>query len=241
MEKLKKMTNFSFKREFSQPHKIPTVPSLSSENIEAGHTESLDIEDGLGPAFMALSSESKLSSSLQNSHKKSDLVQSEGRQFFKKLAVNLNITSSKGKDWNSKKKLFTASNFCHNDSHLEKEQDSSMTPSEENSSLSESFDYLSDELNITEDEAVKERPSSETETRNSSADTDIILNSLTNFTCYDIIQPNTKLVILDNTLTLKKALHSMMETGVRACPVWDNHKQAYVGMLTITDFIRFFR
>ena len=49
MEKLKKMTNFSFKREFSQPHKIPTVPSLSSENIEASHTESMDIEDGLGP------------------------------------------------------------------------------------------------------------------------------------------------------------------------------------------------
>ena len=76
------------------------------------------------------------------------------------------------------------------------------------------------------------------ETRNAE-DIDAILNSLTNFSCYDIIQPNTKLVILDNSLTLKKALDSMMETGVRACPLWDNLKQEYVGMLTITDFIRF--
>ena len=31
----------------------------------------------------------------------------------------------------------------------------------------------------------------------------------------------------------------MVDTGVRACPLWDSGKQKFVGMLTITDFIRF--
>merc|ERR1719244_910654 len=58
------------------------------------------------------------------------------------------------------------------------------------------------------------------------------------FKCYDIIHPNTKLVVLDTGVTLKKALHAMMEQGVRACPLWNAEKNAYVGMMTITDFIR---
>merc|ERR1719336_2568386 len=31
---------------------------------------------------------------------------------------------------------------------------------------------------------------------------------------------------------------AMVDTGVRACPLWDSAKQKFVGMLTITDFIR---
>jgi len=58
------------------------------------------------------------------------------------------------------------------------------------------------------------------------------------FKCYDIIHPNTKLVVLDTGVTLKKALHAMMEQGVRACPLWNSEKNSYVGMMTITDFIR---
>ena len=95
-------------------------------------------------------------------------------------------------------------------------------------SESESLDYIPDQLELSEDESGDN-------------EIDIILSSLTNSSCYDIIQPNTKLVILDNKLTLKKALHSMMETGVRACPLWDSGKQSYVGMLTITDFIRYYK
>ena len=54
-----------------------------------------------------------------------------------------------------------------------------------------------------------------------------------------LVTSKNEFIVLDNSLTLKKALDSMMETGVRACPLWDNLKQEYVGMLTITDFIRF--
>ena len=36
-----------------------------------------------------------------------------------------------------------------------------------------------------------------------------------------------------------QAFFAMVDTGVRACPLWDSAKQKFVGMLTITDFIRF--
>ena len=40
---------------------------------------------------------------------------------------------------------------------------------------------------------------------------------------------------------MKKAFFAFVETGVRACPLWDSERQMYVGMLTITDFIRILR
>ena len=51
------------------------------------------------------------------------------------------------------------------------------------------------------------------------------------------LTPNYKHII-----TLKyifQAFFAMVDTGVRACPLWDSAKQKFVGMLTITDFIRF--
>ena len=36
-----------------------------------------------------------------------------------------------------------------------------------------------------------------------------------------------------------QAFFAMVDTGVRACPLWDSGKQEFVGMLTITDFIRY--
>jgi len=70
-----------------------------------------------------------------------------------------------------------------------------------------------------------------------SADNDI-LNFFKCYKCYDLIPPSTKLVVLDTKLVLKKAFFAMVDTGIRACPLWDSNKQAFVGMLTITDFIR---
>ena len=67
---------------------------------------------------------------------------------------------------------------------------------------------------------------------------DDILNFFKCYKCYDLIPPSTKLVVLDTELVLKKAFYAMVDTGVRACPLWDSTKQAFVGMLTITDFIR---
>ena len=69
-------------------------------------------------------------------------------------------------------------------------------------------------------------------------DEDDILNFFKYYKCYDIIHQNTKLVVLDTRLTLKKALTAMMDQGVRACPLWNSDNKSYVGMTTINDFIR---
>ena len=45
-------------------------------------------------------------------------------------------------------------------------------------------------------------------------------------------------MVLDTKLLLKRAFYAMVDTSVRACPLWDSDRQAFVGMLTITDFIR---
>jgi hypothetical protein len=44
--------------------------------------------------------------------------------------------------------------------------------------------------------------------------------------------------VLDTQLLVKRAFFAMVDTGVRACPLWDSARQQFVGMLTITDFIR---
>jgi len=67
---------------------------------------------------------------------------------------------------------------------------------------------------------------------------DDILNFFKCYKCYDLIPTSAKLVILDTELILKQAFFAMVDTGVRACPLWDSYKQEFVGMLTITDFIR---
>ena len=69
-------------------------------------------------------------------------------------------------------------------------------------------------------------------------DDDDIQNFFKLYKCYDILHQNTKMVILDTRVTLKQALHAMMEQGVRACPLWSSAPGRYVGMMTITDFIR---
>ncbi|KAM3723806.1 5'-AMP-activated protein [Dirofilaria immitis] len=56
--------------------------------------------------------------------------------------------------------------------------------------------------------------------------------------CYDLIPTSTKLVVFDTELQVKKAFFALIYNGVRAAPLWDSKKQEFVGMLTITDFIR---
>lgn len=55
---------------------------------------------------------------------------------------------------------------------------------------------------------------------------------------YDLIPTSAKLVVFDTQLIVKKAFFALVCNGVRAAPLWDNKKQEFVGMLTITDFIR---
>ncbi|XP_034945019.1 flocculation protein FLO11 isoform X2 [Chelonus insularis] len=56
--------------------------------------------------------------------------------------------------------------------------------------------------------------------------------------CYDLIPTSAKLVIFDTRLAVKKAFFALVYNGVRAAPLWDSSKQQFVGMLTITDFIK---
>ncbi|KAK2145884.1 hypothetical protein LSH36_649g00005 [Paralvinella palmiformis] len=56
--------------------------------------------------------------------------------------------------------------------------------------------------------------------------------------CYDLIPTSSKLVVFDTQLNVKKAFFALVYNGVRAAPLWDSRKQDFVGMLTITDFIK---
>ena len=57
-------------------------------------------------------------------------------------------------------------------------------------------------------------------------------------TCYDLIPTSAKLVVFDTQLLVKKAFFALVYNGVRAAPLWHSPTQRFVGMLTITDFIR---
>ncbi|XP_017034355.3 uncharacterized protein SNF4Agamma isoform X2 [Drosophila kikkawai] len=56
--------------------------------------------------------------------------------------------------------------------------------------------------------------------------------------CYDLIPTSAKLVVFDTQLLVKKAFYALVYNGVRAAPLWNSEKQQFVGMLTITDFIK---
>ena len=45
-------------------------------------------------------------------------------------------------------------------------------------------------------------------------------------------------MVFDTQLLVKKAFFALVYNGVRAAPLWDSKEQKFVGMLTITDFIR---
>ncbi|XP_028411547.1 5'-AMP-activated protein kinase subunit gamma-1-like [Dendronephthya gigantea] len=65
----------------------------------------------------------------------------------------------------------------------------------------------------------------------------VFANYLKCRTCYDIVPKSAKIVIFDTRLLVKKAFYALVANGVRSAPLWDNTKQDYVGMLTISDFI----
>ncbi|KAL1116470.1 hypothetical protein AAG570_004943 [Ranatra chinensis] len=56
--------------------------------------------------------------------------------------------------------------------------------------------------------------------------------------CYDLIPTSAKLVVFDTQLLVKKAFFALVYNGVRAAPLWDSSRHKFVGMLTITDFIK---
>ncbi|KAH0621222.1 hypothetical protein JD844_022300, partial [Phrynosoma platyrhinos] len=68
-------------------------------------------------------------------------------------------------------------------------------------------------------------------------DAELYMQFMRSHHCYDAIPTSSKLVVFDTTLQIKKAFFALVANGVRAAPLWDNKKQCFVGMLTITDFI----
>ncbi|KAG5452502.1 5'-AMP-activated protein kinase subunit gamma-2 [Clonorchis sinensis] len=56
-------------------------------------------------------------------------------------------------------------------------------------------------------------------------------------TCYDLLPGSAKLILLDSELSIKKAFYALIYNNVRAAILWSSSHQAFVGMLTVTDFI----
>lgn len=69
-------------------------------------------------------------------------------------------------------------------------------------------------------------------------ETKIFANFFQYHKCYDLIPISAKLVVFDTQLLVKKAFFALVYNGVRAAPLWHSASQKFVGMLTITDFIR---
>ena len=84
---------------------------------------------------------------------------------------------------------------------------------------------------------------------------DDILNFFKCYKCYELIPQSAKLVVLDtryincqkepplllqsvvSRLTPKKAFLAMVETGVRACPLWDSGAGRLAGVLSLADLL----
>ncbi|XP_029190446.2 5'-AMP-activated protein kinase subunit gamma-1-like [Acropora millepora] len=66
-------------------------------------------------------------------------------------------------------------------------------------------------------------------------------NFLKSRTCYDIMPKSSKIVVFDTKLRAKKAFFGLVANGVRSAPLWDSDNHAFVGMLTISDFINILR
>lgn len=56
--------------------------------------------------------------------------------------------------------------------------------------------------------------------------------------CYDMMPNSAKLVFIDTELAAKKAFFALRDNECRAAPLWERNTQQFVGLLTITDFIR---
>lgn len=63
------------------------------------------------------------------------------------------------------------------------------------------------------------------------------LEYLRNITCYDILPVNSKLIFLDSSLLVKKALYALLQNGIRSAPLWDHSRKCLEGLLTATDFL----
>ncbi|CAG8667973.1 7319_t:CDS:10 [Acaulospora morrowiae] len=54
---------------------------------------------------------------------------------------------------------------------------------------------------------------------------------------YDVLPVSYRIIVLDTSLLVKKALAALMQNGVVSAPLWDSTNQKFAGMLTVSDFI----
>lgn len=65
-----------------------------------------------------------------------------------------------------------------------------------------------------------------------------LVDTLNTVSCYDIMPNSCKMLTLDKNLLAKHAFNALTTNGLRAAPLYDEHKNCLIGMLTITDFIQ---
>ena len=70
-------------------------------------------------------------------------------------------------------------------------------------------------------------------------DIHVYANFMKEHDCYSLIPTSSKIVIFDTRLPVKKAFFALVANGLRAAPLWDSDQGQFVGMLTISDFIRY--
>lgn len=58
------------------------------------------------------------------------------------------------------------------------------------------------------------------------------------FKGYDVLPRSNKVIVLDTKLNVKKAFYALAYNSLRAATLWDSKTLRFVGMLTLTDFIR---
>lgn len=56
-------------------------------------------------------------------------------------------------------------------------------------------------------------------------------------TCYDVLPVSFRLIVLDTTLLVKKALTILIQNGIVSAPLWNSDKSQFAGLLTSYDFI----
>ena len=70
---------------------------------------------------------------------------------------------------------------------------------------------------------------------------DEALAALRNFmkkrTCYDVLPVSFRLIVLDTSLLVKKALSLLIQNGIVSAPMWNSEKSTFAGLLTAFDFI----
>jgi hypothetical protein len=66
----------------------------------------------------------------------------------------------------------------------------------------------------------------------------VYLRILQAHSCYEAVPNNSKIVVFDTSLPVKKAFYGLIWNSARAALLWDNVDENLVGILSITDFIR---